>query len=222
MRLGPPSPIVRFPLVAGMKVRWLRLLQIALDALLVSLAFACSYFIRFDGHPEANYIAQLTLLLIPFTLAKLMVNWLFGVYRRLWRYTGLAEVMELGLSLVLSSAALLSIRLLGLITIDGLQISLGIIIIDCGLSFLLLVSPRILRRLQTEHRQRRHWRQPVRRRALLIGAGDAGQLVLRELNQRPDLGVDVIGLLDDDPQKFHKRIGSLTVFGTTHDLSQIG
>ena len=66
---------------------------------------------------------------------------------------------------------------------------------------MVLVSPRILRRLQTEHRQRRHWRQPVRRRALLIGAGDAGQLVLRELNQRPDLGVDVVGMLDDDPQK---------------------
>lgn len=218
---NPPSPIVPFPLIAGMKVRWLRLLQIVLDALLVSLAFACSYLIRFDGHPEVNYTAQLAVLIAPVTLAKLLVNWFFGVYRRLWRYTGLTEVMELGLSLLLSSAVLLSIRLLGLITLKGQQISLGIIFIDCGLSFLLLVSPRILRRLQTEHRQRRHWRQPVRRRALLIGAGDAGQLVLRELNQRPDLGVDVIGFLDDDPQKLHKRIGSLTVFGTTHELLRL-
>ena len=143
------------------------------------------------------------------------------MYRRLWRYTGLAEVIELGSSLLLTGTILLVLRFLQVINIQGHQISLGIIIIDCGMSFLLLISPRILRRLQTEHRQRRHWRQPVRRRALLIGAGEAGQLVLRELNQRPDFGVDVVGLLDDDPQKLRKRIGSLTVFGTTYDLAEI-
>ncbi len=205
----------------SIKIGWLRLLQVILDAFLVGLAFACSYLIRFDGHPSNSFIAQLFTLAVPIVLAKIIICWSFGVYRRLWRYTGLTEVMELGLSLLIASSILLAIRLLGLLNIYGQQLSLGIILIDCGLSFLLLVSPRILRRLQTEHKQRRHWRQPVRRRALLIGAGDAGQLVLRELNQRPDLGVDVVGMLDDDPEKMRKRIGPLTVFGTTHDLARL-
>lgn len=216
-----PRPVESASSITNAKISWLRVLQVVLDGLLATLAFVCSYLIRFDGHPEAQYIDQFSLLVIPLALVKLTVNWIFGVYRRLWRYTGLTEVMELGLSLLFVSTTLLALRLLGLISIHGQQISQSIIIIDCGLSFLLLVSPRILRRLQTEHRQRRHWRQPVRKRALLIGAGEAGQLVLRELNQRPDLGVDVVGLLDDDPQKLRKRIGSLTVFGTTQDLARL-
>ncbi len=188
---------------------------------MIGLAFVCSYLIRFDGHLSDSFTAQILTLAVPIIVAKVFICWLLGVYRRLWRYTGLTEVFELGLALLIVSSILLSGRLLGLLNVQGQQLSLGIILIDCGLSFLLLVSPRILRRLQTEHRQRRHWRQPVRRRALLIGAGDAGQLVLRELNQRPDLGVDVVGMLDDDPEKLRKRIGPLTVFGTTHDLARL-
>jgi FlaA1/EpsC-like NDP-sugar epimerase len=99
-------------------------------------------------------------------------------------------------------------------------LSYGIIAIDAGLVFMSLVAPRVVRRLQTEHQQRRHWRQPIRRRALLVGAGDAGQLVLREMNQR-NLGIDVVGLIDDDPAKLKKRIGSLTVFGTSNDLPRL-
>lgn len=205
----------------GLKIGWLRLLQVVLDAFLIGLAFVCSYLLRFDGHPGASHLAQLFMLVGPIVAVKTALNWSLGVYRRLWRYTGLTEVIELGLSLFIASSILFAMRVFGLLNIHGQQLSLGIIVIDCGLSFLMLVSPRILRRLQTEHRQRRHWRQPVRKRALLIGAGDAGQLVLRELNQRSDLGVDVVGILDDDPQKLRKRIGPLTVFGTTHDLSRL-
>ena len=106
--------------------------------------------------------------------------------------------MELGCSVGVVTTVVAALRASSILTVRGNQISFGIISINLGLCFLLLSGPRILRRLQTEHRQRRHWRQPIRKRALLIGAGDAGQLVLRELVQRPDLGVDVIGLIDDD------------------------
>jgi FlaA1/EpsC-like NDP-sugar epimerase len=199
----------------------MRILQIFLDAILIVAAFVGAYLTRFDGHLSRIFIEQI-LILTPIVLVlRLASNWAYGVYRRLWRYTGLTEIMELGCSVLTITTLLLFVRSLGLISIRSNQISYGIITIDAGLCFLLLAGPRILRRLQTEHKQRRYWRQPVRRRALLIGAGDAGQLVLRELNQRPDLGVDVAGFLDDDPQKLHKRIGNLTVYGTTHDLTAL-
>ncbi len=199
----------------------MRILQIVLDASLIALAFITSYLIRFDGHLARPFEEQL-LILTPLVVAfRLIANWGFGVYRRLWRYTGLTEIMELGISVASVATVLLLLRTLSILTIRGNQISFGIIFIDLGLCFLLLSGPRILRRLQTEHKQRRHWRQPIRKRALLIGAGDAGQLVIRELNQRPDLGVDVVGLLDDDPQKLRKRIGQLNVFGTTSDILRL-
>jgi FlaA1/EpsC-like NDP-sugar epimerase len=204
----------------------MRILQIVLDAMLIALSFFGAFLIRFDGrlvglHQGFAYIHQLQWLLPLVVSMRLIANWLCGVYRRLWRYTGLTEMMELGLSVLSVTTILYIIRAFGWLGVDGNQLSYGIISIDAGLCFIILAGPRVLRRLQTEHNQRRHWRQPVRRRALLVGAGDAGMLVLRELNQRSDLGVDVIGVLDDDPEKLKKRIGNLTVFGTTQELPKL-
>jgi FlaA1/EpsC-like NDP-sugar epimerase len=204
----------------------MRILQIVLDAMLISLSFFGAFLIRFDGrliglHQGFAYIHQLQWLLPLVVSMRLIANWMCGVYRRLWRYTGLTEMMELGLAVLSVTTLLYVIRAFGWLGVDGNQLSYGIISIDAGLCFIILAGPRVLRRLQTEHNQRRHWRQPVRRRALLVGAGDAGMLVLRELNQRSDLGVDVIGVLDDDPEKLKKRIGNLTVFGTTQDLPKL-
>jgi FlaA1/EpsC-like NDP-sugar epimerase len=204
----------------------MRITQIVLDAVLTAASFTAAFLIRFDGRlvepgHGLTYVHQLQWLL-PFVVAmRLSANWICGVYRRLWRYTGLTEVMELGLAVVSVSAILYVARVLGLLEVDHNQLSFGIICIDAILCFIILTGPRVLRRLQTEHNQRRHWRQPVRRRALLIGAGDAGQLVLRELAQRRDLGVDVVGVLDDDPSKVKKRFGNLTIFGTTGELPRL-
>ena len=208
------------------QIRWMRILQIVLDALLVSISFCGAFMIRFDGRlvdpaQGLTYVHQLQWLLPIVVALRLSANWVCGVYRRLWRYTGLTEVMELGLSVLSVSALLYVARAINLLAVDNNQLSFGIISIDFGLCFIILTGPRVLRRLQTEHNQRRHWRQPVRRRALLVGAGDAGQLVLRELAQRSDLGVDVVGLLDDDPQKVKKRMGNLTIFGTTNELPRL-
>ena len=79
----------------------MRLLQIVLDAVLVSLAFLGSYLIRFDGRVDGPYLHQLTILIPALVCLRLLANWGFGVYRRLWRYTGLTEIMELGCACLL-------------------------------------------------------------------------------------------------------------------------
>jgi FlaA1/EpsC-like NDP-sugar epimerase len=201
--------------------RWKRLLQVALDAIAFSLALTGAYLIRFDGSLLPLYMQQLIVLIPVFALIRVTANGIFGVYRRLWRYTGLTEVLELGISILSVTTLVFTVRGLRLLSVEGNQLSFSIIFIECGLAFLLAVSQRVLRRLQTEHSQRRHWRQPVRKRAILVGAGEAGQMVTRELAQRPDVGVDIIGVLDDDPHKVHNRIGNLTVFGTTADLPRL-
>ncbi|MBX9772740.1 MAG: hypothetical protein K2X29_15280, partial [Candidatus Obscuribacterales bacterium] len=199
-------------------VRWKRVLQVVLDAVLSIAALGGAYLIRFDGAPSGLYLHQLLILTPIFLCLHLATNWCFGVYRRLWRYTGLTEVTELGLSIACAMTIVMIIRALNLASVDGNQLSYSIIFIEAGLAFLLFVGPRVLRRLETEHRQRRHWRQPVQKRALLVGAGDAGQMVARELTQRRNVGVDLVGFVDDDPQKAKLRIGNLTIFGSTNEL----
>ena len=202
-------------------IRWKRMLQVFFDAALSVIALAGAYLIRFDGSPNGPYLHQLVLIAPLFLMLHLATNWRFGVYRRLWRYTGLTEVTELGLSISCTSTIVMIMRALNMVGVEGNQLSYSIIFIEAGLAFLLFVGPRVLRRLETEHRQRRHWRQPVRKRALLVGAGDAGQMVARELTQRRDVGVDLVGFVDDDPQKAKLRIGNLTIFGSTSELPRL-
>lgn len=203
------------------QVRWKRVMQVILDCGVLAVALLGSYLIRFDGHIAEPYWYQLSVY-APLTVTMMLLsNWAFGVYRRLWRYTGLTEVMELFCSVLSVTTIFLIVRASGYLIIGGHHMSYGIIFINCILAFLSLSGPRVLRRLAIEHSQRKHWRQPIRRRSLVVGAGDAGQMVLKELSQRSDLGVDVVGLIDDDPSKLRTRIGSLTVFGTTKELPNL-
>jgi FlaA1/EpsC-like NDP-sugar epimerase len=201
-------------------IEWLRLLQVLIDALIISFAIAAAFLIRFDGKLSALYLHQLMVFLPIIVPLRLVANTICGVYRRLWRYTGLTEVVELAVATISVTTILMILRALGELPIDGHQLSYGIILTEPAVAFLLLASARVSRRMQTEHQQRRHWRQPVRRRALVVGAGDAGQMVVKELGHRMDVGVDVIGFIDDDPSKVKRRIGSLTVFGTTKELAK--
>lgn len=200
------------------RIQWLRLLQVAIDACMVMSAFTFAYMVRFDGHVNGLYQYQLVLIAPLVITLQLCANWFFGVYRRLWRYTGLTEVMELGVGVMVVTTIIFIARAVGWLAVEQNHLSYGIIFVNAGVSLLFLCSPRIARRLMTEHSQRTHWRQPARKRALVVGAGDAGQMVLRELSQRMDLATDVVGLIDDDPSKLRKRIGNVTVFGGTSEL----
>jgi FlaA1/EpsC-like NDP-sugar epimerase len=207
-------------------IRWKRSAQILLDAFLIALSFFGAFLIRFDcrlvGHSQGlSYLNQIECFLPAVVALRLLANWYFGLYRRLWRYTGLTEIMELVLSVASVSALLFICRAAGLLIAGGRHLSYGIIAIDAGLCLLLLVAPRVLRRLQTEHVQRKHWRQPFLRRAILVGAGDAGMMVLKELRRRHDLKIELVGVLDDDPSKQNSRFGHLSVLGTIDDLPRL-
>lgn len=200
------------------QLRWLRILQVLLDAAFVGLALLLAFLIRFDGAPTREYWHQYFCMLPVFVCLRLIGNWVCGLYTRLWRYTGLAEVIEIGVSILSVTTIILIGRAIGLLSIGKHQLAYSIVLIEPVLTFMLIVSARVARRLQTEHKQRRHWRQPVRKRALVVGAGDAGQMVARELSLRLDLGTDVVGFIDDDLLKAGKRIGNATVYGSTKQL----
>jgi FlaA1/EpsC-like NDP-sugar epimerase len=202
-------------------IQWMRLLQIAIDGLICAAAVAAAFLIRFDGKLSPIFLQQLLVFLPAIVPLRLAANWVCGVYRRLWRYTGLTETVELVVSTLSVTTILMILRAFGHLPVDGQQLSYGVILTEPAVAFLLMAGARVARRMQTEHEQRRHWRQPVKRRSLVVGAGDAGQLVVRELLHRPDVGCEVVGYIDDDPTKVRKRIGNLTVFGTTSQLERL-
>jgi UDP-GlcNAc:undecaprenyl-phosphate GlcNAc-1-phosphate transferase len=139
-----------------------------------------------------------------------------GVYRGLWRYTGMSDMVVFAKAVVVGSVASV---LMVLIVFRFEGFSRTVFAIDAVLMFLLLAGSRLAFRL---FRQALPSIGPQNgRRVLIYGAGDGGELLLRELRNNRDLNLSPIGFLDDDPAKSGKVIHGLRVFGGNGDLASV-
>jgi FlaA1/EpsC-like NDP-sugar epimerase len=203
-----------------------RSLQTAVDVVLLSVAYWLAFLFRFEfAIPSVWLRVQLTtwpyvILLMYASLAA------FGVPRMSWRYIGIGDVGRIFAATSAATSVLVIVRiirpLINIHAITIVTIPLGILAMNFVLSFLALVGIRALRRVQGEASDRkRQVGGDERHRVLLIGAGEAGVLVAREIARRADLGLQPVGYLDDDPLKIGTRIGGLTVLGSTRDVAAV-
>ncbi|MBX3154706.1 MAG: polysaccharide biosynthesis protein [Deltaproteobacteria bacterium] len=142
-----------------------------------------------------------------------------------WRYVNIRDAARVLFAGGVATAILVAIRIVAPYATDrssSFVIPLGVIAMNFALSFLGLVGVRALRRLQGEAQERKQYAGGhERHRVLLIGAGEAGVLVARELANRPDLGLVAVGFLDDDRFKVGNIIGGLPVLGKTSEVAEI-
>jgi FlaA1/EpsC-like NDP-sugar epimerase len=201
-----------------------RSIQHGLDCLVLSLAYWFAFLLRFE-------------FVIPSVLTKLIfVNWpyviavqylmltAFGVPRMAWRYLSMRDAARVLLAMSAAHAVLLAMRVsLPNVTSSSLVfLPISVIAMSFVLGFLGLVGLRAAWRLRSEGAARKKRAAAGDRQGvLLIGAGEAGVLVAREIANRPDLGLKPIGFLDDDPLKIGTSIGGLTVLGTPKDVGEI-
>ena len=190
------------------------------DLLLLPVAAYLSYVLRLDDlHPReftTGFIifAALAALITPLVFQRA------GLYARYWRYASIHELQLLIVAVMISVLLTTGGALLILSRLPGdpvLPRSIPFI-------FLLLAVPatalpRLLVRLLNDHLRQRN--QQPRRLAAIMGAGDAGIMIARELRHNPQLGVEVMGFLDDDPGKRGMRIHGVPVLGTRHQIPQI-
>jgi FlaA1/EpsC-like NDP-sugar epimerase len=202
-----------------------RTVQVALDFLLLSVAFWLAFLFRFEFSLPAGYLRVLLATWPYVVLLHYLGLTFFGVPRMSWRYVGMGDMGRVLAAVVSTTAVLLTVRLLAPFVHSGIEIvvlPIGVLGTNLVLSFVGLVGIRAVRRVYGEAQDRR--RQSTgdeRHRVLLIGAGQAGVMVARELQHRPDLGLQAVGFLDDDPAKVGLSIGGLTVIGTTKDVAAI-
>jgi FlaA1/EpsC-like NDP-sugar epimerase len=201
--------------------RYSRLNQRLLDALLVGLAFYLAYLIRFEGRIPPDSAFQMWLLLGPVMAGQILMSWLTGTYRLVWRYIGLTDALVVARGYALWSACLLIIFLAVPDRLVLLRIPRSVIVVHFLLSLELGLTARGLRRLLHERVHRRSPGTEVSyvTRILLVGAGHAGTLVARELARRPEL--KAVGFLDDDPAKRGTVIGGLRVLGPLSALPSV-
>jgi len=202
--------------------------QIAVDGVLVALAYYLAFQLRFDEGLTHRYSLLLERTIPWVALGGVVVLVLARVYLRSWSYAGqrdyeaiLRGVIAIVLLAVVGVAVARPVQIpygpyhagrpAGLSTVD---LPLGVIV----LFFLLALSALRERRVQGAFRGVREGERGV----LIVGAGEGGRLVLREIARNRELGLAPVGFLDDDPRKRGMRIDGVKVRGNTEaDLPRI-
>jgi FlaA1/EpsC-like NDP-sugar epimerase len=206
-------------------------LILVIDAILIVVAYLFAYLLRFEGQiPKQewkNFIATIPYIL-PF---KILVFIYFGLYRGMWRYTSLVDLLNV-LKATLTSSALIILTILFIYRFQGFPRS--IFIIDGFLTFIFIGGVRVAIRLFLSEKEKGlpsllQFNPFAQRKAirpskglLIIGAGDAGEKMLREIRDNPRLNYEVIGFLDDDSNKKGMRIHGVEVLGSIariHDMA---
>ncbi|MEN6560039.1 MAG: nucleoside-diphosphate sugar epimerase/dehydratase [Acidobacteriota bacterium] len=198
--------------------------QVLVDAVVFTTAWIAAYVIRFEGLPTGGFMAQM-ITLAPFVvLARIALFQVFSIYSIVWRYVSIRDSLAIFGALVPLTPVLLGSRFFAPARLGLLRVPLSVIIIELLLATLGTLGVRMVRRLTAEGRARSDLKEKnggLRKNVLLIGAGDAGNMVVKELQQRADLGVTVVGLVDDDPEKRGRNIQGVRVLGETADIPKI-
>jgi FlaA1/EpsC-like NDP-sugar epimerase len=197
-----------------------RIWQVAADAGLIALAWYVAFHIRFDKGVPARYDEFLGLdVFIAVVGVKIVVFVAFGLYEHWWRYVSIRDMWRSFAAVTVASiAAVLALYLWN--PVNGWRLPRGIIAIDWILVLALVTGVRLLVRTLIERPGRRRLVERGKE-ALIVGAGDAGQLVVKEMLKSRALGYEPMGLVDDDPRKKNMRLHGIRVLGKTADLPRL-
>jgi len=194
---------------------------LAADLLLIPLVVFLAFSLRFDlkliwRAPE----------FVPFLVTALILKptlfYAFGLYARFWRYASLNDMLLV--VFVVSVASLLMALLSGVAVLSGVLtgVSRAVVLMDWLLTVFAIAGVRVSVRAIGEswERSRIGSERLEGKRVLIIGAGEAGAIVLREMQRNPQLELDPVGFLDDDGRKQGKRIHGTLVMGGTATLER--
>ena len=207
-RLGP---IVRSAVKIAFRFR--RTTIIAIHVLLTLASNYLAFLLRFDGVVplDAARAARHTVVLL--VAIRVLVFVLLGLHNRLWRYTSLRDAGRLVLDVTLGSATFFVVTKL-VLQVPGYPRS--VYILDGLILFVFMSGIRLVRRFA---RETRHAAGATR--VLVVGAGDAGEMIVRDMLRNPSYGAQPIGFIDDDDRKKGRRIHGLPVLGTREQLAGI-
>jgi FlaA1/EpsC-like NDP-sugar epimerase len=188
------------------------------DIALTIVSVLGSFALRLDVGELPYYFPAVVLMCVVALAIKIPVYFLFGLYRRLWIYASTGELRLITFGVTTASVVTSGVMAILIVTgnvLPGMPRSaLGI---DWLLSLVLIGGSRFALRILAEQSMAR-LAEGKGKRALVVGAGDAGALVVRELQKSLQLNLSPVGFLDDDPAKQKHTIYGVTVIGKVEDL----
>ncbi len=154
-------------------------------------------------------------------LLYLFYGWIFKVFTRINRYTNLNELLGIFAALTFTMVSLFPLLYLVTQKMDQ-HVSIRLELFTYSLSLLLITSTRLTWRILIEQYNRKQSTQDKRVRTLIVGAGEGGQILYRSLLGSQSINnIEVIGFIDDDPNKFETYLSGQKVLGKTADINRI-
>src|SRR5215204_5017869 len=185
--------------------------EVGVHGILIALAAYLACWLRFDGDIPPRVLATYLRALPWFILIRTVIFWRFGLFDGLWRYTGIWDLSRIVIA-VLASGTVLFAALNSPFGPQGFPRSIPII--DSLLLISFLCGARLTRRILHAFP-----RSAPGQRVLIWGAGDAGEMIVREM--RRDGGYQPVGFIDDNVFKVGRTIHGVTVLGTAKDLPRV-
>lgn len=190
--------------------------QLLADTALILAAFIFAFFLRFDFSIPPAYWAMFWSGLCIVAVAKPLIFVLMGFYRRLWRYASLRDAISIFKVITISSVSIWS--LLTFFSFENM-FPRTIIILDWLILLFLVASSRLTQRLLSE--QNNSALEHEGRRTLIVGAGEAGRLILSEIGKQPEPEYKVIGFVDNDERKQGMFLSQARVIGKLENLQEL-
>ena len=203
--------------------------QVALDAGLVALSYFLAYRLRFDGGVPPRYDDLFARTITFVICGSVGVFTLFGLYRHWMRYSSQREYLQIAQAVAVAVFALVGyvavVQPKLIFTPEGyvtVTVPTGVLVLFGLLLLVFMGAVRYMTHLVYERPLRGYRARRGARSVLIVGAGDGGRLLLREILRNPDLGFRPVGFVDDDDRKQRARIDrGLEVLGTTYDLPRV-
>jgi FlaA1/EpsC-like NDP-sugar epimerase len=195
-----------------------RLGQVLVDAAIVALSWWVAFHLRFDNAIPLKYSQLLNRTILLVLAIKLIVFIAFGFYNRWWRYVSIRDMWAVVRGVVI--ACLVADVTVYLVSpVHGFRLPRSIAATDLLVTLALVAGSRLLARTVVERPSLTM--MATGKEVLVVGAGDAGRLIVQEMQRSRMLNYTPIGFVDDDPRKRHTRIMGVRVLGTLDELPRV-
>lgn len=192
-----------------------RIVEVLLDLAFICVAYYSAYFLRFQGTALASNLQLVEKSLVWLILIKISVFYMFGLYRGVWKYISISDLITVFKAVTLGTVfSMISFTLL----FRFKDFSRAVLFLDWLILLVLVSGSRILFRVLGEL-----FNQMGRegKNILIFGAGDAGEMVIREIKKNKALNYNPVGFIDDDPAKLGYKIQGVPVLGSREKIKDL-
>jgi len=199
-----------------MRINKQKIILAIFDVLLINISLFGALFMRFDGNIPEQYFDNLLWSFAAYTVADMLIFYLAGLYKSIWKYASIEELIQIALATFLATLISILISL-----VAGKKMPLSVFIISYLLLFILCgafrFSYRIIKKLKYDFRGNNN----AVRRLMIVGAGQAGSMLIKELKKSHQNTYKPVVAIDDDPAKINSSLNGVPIKGNRDKICEL-